>query len=158
MQYRKYRRFRSIHDQDYVEGMIFYVPDESRWVVNYPKLHYNNGVKKNAQSTTNGWYKPVVRLFKNARTYLINRHVIATDLAPSYFLECLLYNVPDRNFGTSYQNTFYNVVNWLAKADCSPFLCQNEQLMLFGNSPEQWSTTKAKQFIGELIKLWSAWG
>lgn len=151
----QYRRYRTLNHQDYIEGMTFYVPSENRWVINYPKLHYDNGVKKNAQYAANGWYKPAVRLFKNARTHLADHHAIPNDLAPSYFLECLLYNVPNEKFGASYQDTFCNVVHWLAaKVDFSQCICQNEQLKLFGNSPEQWSPTQAQQFIGELISLW----
>ncbi len=153
----QYRRYSTLSHQDYIEGMTFYVPSEDRWVFNYPKLHYDNGTKKNAQNATNGWYKPTVRVFKNVRTYLVDRNVISGDLAPSYFLECLLYNVSNGEFGKNYQEAFCNVVNWLAKANLSQFVCQNEQLILFGNSPEQWSTSKAQQFIGELIKLWNNW-
>ncbi|CEK15356.1 nucleotidyltransferase domain-containing protein [Chthonomonas calidirosea] len=156
IQYRKYPP--SPRDTDkYTEGMTFYVQSENRWVINYPKLHYENGVRKN--KNTNGLYKPTIRLFKNARTYL--RGNIAADIAPSYFLECLLYNVPDDKFGESLQKTFCNVVNWLyhwlSQANLSQFVCQNEQLPLFGNSPEQWSEDKARQFVREMIDLWKNW-
>ncbi|MCK4822754.1 nucleotidyltransferase, partial [bacterium] len=117
LQYRKYRRFRSIIDQKYGEGIVFYTIRENRRVINFPKVHYENGVGKNSSSSTNGWYKPTVRIFKNARTYLIDHDVISEDLAPSYFLECLIYNVPDEKFGSNYQDTFRNVVNWLVGAD-----------------------------------------
>jgi predicted nucleotidyltransferase len=150
IQYRKYPKFPR-DANDYVEGMTFYVPSENRWVINYPKLHYDNGVEKNKR--TNGWYKPTVRLFKNARTYLVDRKIIPSDLAPSYFLECLLYNVPDDKFGSSFQDTFCNVVNWLSRANLSRFVCQNEQLYLFGDSPEQWSEDKARQFVMAMIDL-----
>jgi len=154
IQYRKYPKFPR-DANDYVEGMTFYVPSENRWVINYPKLHYYNGVEKNKR--TNGRYKPAVRLFKNARTYLVDRKIIPSDLAPSYFLECLLYNVPDDKFGSSFQDTFCNVVNWLSRANLSQFVCQNEQLRLFGNSPEQWSEDKARQFVRAMIDLWNNW-
>lgn len=158
LQYRKYPQYPKNAD-DYVEGMTFYVQDENRWVVNYPELHYDNGVTKNAQSRTNGWYKPTVRLFKNARTYLIEKNVISPDLAPSYFLECFLYNVPDSEFGSSFQDTFYNVVNWWTnnRENYSEFVCQNEQLFLFGNSPEQWSYEKAFRFVEKMVELWENW-
>jgi len=154
IQYRKYPPYPKSED-DYTEGMTFYVPSESRWVVNYPKLHYDNGAAKNQR--TNGWYKPTIRMFKNARTYLIERGA-PQDLAPSYFLECLLYNVPDDKFGGTFQDTFYNVINWLLQADLSAFRCQNEQDQLFGGSPEQWSEDKAKRFLKYMVCLWNNWG
>jgi hypothetical protein len=156
LQYRKYPSYPQDVDE-YVEGMKFYVPSENRWVVNYPKIHYDNGVTKNSRPGTNGWYKPTVRLFKNARTYLVDRGRISADLAPSYFLECLLYNVPNDRFGSSFQDTFCNVVSWLRNADLSCFICQNEQLLLFGNLPEQWSVEKARHFLQLMASLWDNW-
>jgi hypothetical protein len=155
IQYRKYPEYPR-NANDFIEGMTFYVPSEGRWVINFPKIHYKNGVKKNEK--TSGWYKPTVRMFKNTRTYLVdNRGVIPDDLAPSYFLECLLYNVPNDKFGGSFQATFCNIINWLLNADLTQFVCQNEQLPLFGNSPEQWSVRKAQSFIRSMVDLWDNW-
>jgi hypothetical protein len=154
LQYRKYPD-RPRSEDDFIEGMAFWVPSESRWVINYPKLHYQNGVKKNQD--TNEQYKPTVRMFKNARTYLVDRGVIPADLAPSYFLECLLYNVPDDKFGTNLQSTFREVITWLLKADFSRFVCQNRQLLLFGSSPEQWSKDRAYRFLKAMVELWNDW-
>jgi len=152
LQYRKYPD-RPRSEDDFVEGMTFWVPSESRWVINYPKLHYENGAKKN--QNTNERYKPTVRMLKNARTYLVDRGVIPADLAPSYFLECLLYNVPGGKFGTNLQSTFREVITWLLKADFSRFVCQNEQLLLFGSSPEQWSEDRAYRFLEAMVELWN---
>ena len=155
MQYRKYKHFRSLNDQSYVEGMVFYTLRERRKVINFPKVHYQNGTEKNGK--TSGWYKPTIRIFKNARTYLVNQRVISKELAPSYFLECLLYNVPDVKFTSNHQDTFCGVINWLREVDMTNFVCQNEQVYLFGNTPEQWSSINAKEFLGELVDLWSNW-
>lgn len=156
-QYRKYLRFRSGTDQAFIEGVEFFAPAENRWIINFPKLHYENGVRKNAQPATAGMYKPIVRMFKNARTYLSDRSMIPNGLVASYFLECLLYNVSDSLFGTQYQQAFVNIVNWLTKADLSKFVCQNGQTQLFGNTPEQWSTSNADQLVIKLIELWNNW-
>ncbi len=145
IQYRKY----SADLSKFIKGMTFWVPSESRWIINYPKSHYNNGVYKNQNTDT--WYKRTVRLFKNSRGY------ISGDLTPSYFLECMLYNVPDEDFGTNYQDTFCNVVNWLDEVSLENFICQNEQLKLFGMTPEQWNIDQAKEFIQNLISLWDNW-
>jgi len=157
MQYRKYLEFPNFRDQKYVEGVQFYVPSENRWIISYPKLHYENGVKKHSPSATNGWYKPAVRIFKNARSYLIDHDKISSDVAPSHFLEGLIYNVPNDKFGTSYQNTFYNILKWACNVDYSQIVCQNEQLPLFGHTPEQWSEANAHQLISSLISLWNDW-
>jgi hypothetical protein len=96
-------------------------------------------------------------MFKNIRNYLEDKYYMSKDLVPSYFLECMLYNVPYSKFGGSYQDTFCNVVNWLNEANLDSFVCQNKQLNLFGPTPEQWDTNKAKEFIKNLILLWNNW-
>jgi len=151
----QYRKYGSLNSYDYVEGMTFWTRNESRQVINYPKIHYDNGVKKH--QNTDNQYKPAVRMFKNIRNYLEENHYISKDLAPSYFLECLLYNVPDGKFGSNLGETFCNVVNWLAEKDFRNFVCQNGQLELFGNIPEQWSIGKAKTLVNKLIELWNNW-
>jgi hypothetical protein len=154
--YRRYQRFVSVNDQSYVEGIWFKAKD-GREVINYPKQHYDNGVSKNARDRTNGRFKPVVRLFKNARTYLIDHGKIADDLAPSYFLQCLLYNVPDNLFVPRYQETYTSVLKWLRSASLTTFVCQNKQLPLFGTAPEQWSITNVQALIKALSALWDGW-
>src|SRR6185295_1553432 len=51
----------------------------------------------------------------------------AGQLAPSYFLEGLLYNVPVTCFGKTYQNTMREALVWLLNNDRSKFVCANEQ-------------------------------
>lgn len=155
IEHRKYMNYRPGQTEDYIEGMTFYVPSENRWVINYPKLHYDNGTKKNDR--TNMQYKPVVRMFKNARSYMVERLMIPAGLSPSYFLECLLYNVPNTMYERSFQGSYCNIVNWLLKADLQTFLCQNEQLSLFGLEPEQWSISSARQLNHAFINLWNNW-
>jgi hypothetical protein len=156
-QYRKYLHFWSPKDQRWIEGIAFFTRPENHFVVNYPKPHYENGVAKNSDAGTNGWYKPSVRMFKNARTYLINRDVIDGAVAPSYFVECLLYNVPDTEFGDSFRSTYFRVVRWLLQQDLSGFMCQNGQVRLFGPTPQQWSQVSATTFLKALAHLWDTW-
>jgi len=129
--------------------MCFWSRNDDRQIINYPEFHYDNGVLKHQNSSK--WYKPLVRMFKNMRGY------ISGDSTPSYFLECILYNVPNSNCKTSYQEAFCNIVNWLNKTELDNFVCQNEQLKLFGMTPEQWNKNRAKEFIKNLILLWDNW-
>ena len=122
LQYRRYFRFRSVTDEQYVEGIALYSKNSNRWVFNYPKVHYANGVDKNSSVKTKGWFKPTVRMYKNMRTYLVDRKVLDNAAAPSYFIECLIYNVPDAQFGVDYATTFYNSIKWLLSADLDKFL------------------------------------
>ena len=127
-----FKSFPAFSVPDVIEGMTFYIPSEDRWVVNYPKLHLQNGENKNSAERTNGHYKPAVRMFKNARGAIESRYQYAADSAPSYFIECLLYNVPDGKFAPSHQQTYVNLVNWLRQeiinSGTNRFMCQNEQV------------------------------
>jgi hypothetical protein len=64
-QYRRYIRFISLSDQEYVPGVIF-PTTSSGTIVNYPKLHSDNCTTKH--QATNSWFKPTVRIFKNMRS------------------------------------------------------------------------------------------
>ena len=81
--------------------------------MNYPKEHSRNGSAKSAQTWDR--YKRTVRMFKNARNYLESSGKISADLAPSYFIECLLYNAPDLGFQHSFQNTYAAIVKWVVE-------------------------------------------
>lgn len=155
MSYRKYQQYRSISDQNYISGITFYARVGYHQIINFPKAHYNNGAEKNAQ--TRGNYKSTVRTFKNARSYLINHNSLSPGIAPSYFIECLLYNVPSQEIVTNPQDTFVNVLGYLRNANLSSFMCQNEQMYLFGASPEQWTQYNANLLISAYIDLWNSW-
>jgi hypothetical protein len=156
--FRKYTYFYGASACAYIDGIQFESRADGRTIVNFPKPHYENGVSKHSARRTNGWYKPTVRVFKSARTYLVNRNSIPDDLAPSYLLESLLYNVPDEKFGGSLQDTFIAAFNWLwSVARAESLICQNEQLKLFGDTPEQWNARKAKQLLDALRELWENW-
>ena len=66
-QLRQYSYFFSRQNQDWLEGMTFWTRDR-RQITNYPKPHYDNGVRKNDECTRS--YKAGVRVFKNARDTL----------------------------------------------------------------------------------------
>jgi hypothetical protein len=155
--FRHYNYFFSFDNQGYLDGIRFFSWPDSRPIVNYPKLHYANGVKKNSALHTNGWFKPTVRIFKNARTRLIDAGALAHDIAPSYFVECLIYNVPDNCFARSYRECFVNSFNWLWEASPNVFSCENGLMPLFGVAPEQWNDRKAGQLLHALRGLWDNW-
>ena len=119
-------------------------------IVNFPKAHLKNGADKNQHCATN--YKPIVRMFKNAR----NR---ASSDFPSYFLECLMYNVPGNCFSPNHGNTFVAAVNHLLEAIDSgsihSFRCQNEQQPLFGVAPYQTHVASAVRFANVMVTLWN---
>ncbi|MFJ7063487.1 nucleotidyltransferase [Streptomyces microflavus] len=71
-------------------GSVVYGRDGKR-VINWSELQLANGRTKN--NNTNYRYKFVVRVLKNVENDLASEGVI--EALPSYFSECLIYNVPD---------------------------------------------------------------
>ena len=45
--------------------------------------------------------------------------------APSYFIECLLYNVPDSFFTGQLATTYTGIIGWPKTAKLKEFKCQN---------------------------------
>jgi hypothetical protein len=155
---RIYTRFKSQASQRYVAGVRFQDRNTERWIDNFPKAHIVNGQDKDTDGRTYHWYKPTIVMFKNARAFLIDNGDISDGLASSYFLEGLLYNVPDSEFGGSHSSpyalSFGNCLKWLKRASFEGFSCQNELVRLFGPTPEQWDHSNAREFVDELVRLW----
>jgi hypothetical protein len=153
VQYRKYSRYKGSADNIYVEGICFRNSDGDL-IINYPKQHSENTTAKH--QATNGWYKPTVRLFKNMRNRMIEDGMIEDSLAPSYFLEGLIYNVPVDRFGGSESANFVDVYNWLINVDQSKFVCANEQYYLFHpTSLVTWRKERCEEFLTQLGNFWS---
>jgi hypothetical protein len=48
---------------------------------------------------------------------MVEENYIRDEVAPSYFIEGLLYNIPPVHHGISYEDTFINSYNWLIQTD-----------------------------------------
>lgn len=160
IQYRKYIDYDySQVLQKYIEGMKFFTTKENREVINYPKRHYSFGTEKNQQ--TGEMYKKAVRIFKNIKSRLVNSGKLEKETAPSYFVENLLYNVPNEQYlKNNFSQTVFNILKWLGdnRNNMSTFICQNQIVYLFGAAQEQWNQDDARNFIDECIILWNEWG
>lgn len=154
-QYRKYHRFSSSTDQSYTDGVVFWTTDGTE-IVNYPKQHSTNCTTKHQE--TNSWFKPTVRILKNMRNAMIDRGYIKDGLAPSYFLEGMLYNVPSAEFGKCYQDCVVNAINWLVKSDRSKLVCANEMYyLLHPTSPVTWRAESLEAYLTAVAKFWKEW-
>ncbi len=69
---------------------------DGRWIVNYPSQQLSRGRGKNF--ATFGQYKKLVRILKRIENDLADDGTIAK--MASYFIECLVYNVPSGEFAT----------------------------------------------------------
>ncbi len=137
----------------YIEGLWIWDVKRKQSAISYPKKSYENGVTK--QGRTSNWYKPTVRMLKNARGWLEDNNFIKQGLASSHSLECLAYNVPDYCFGNSYGETFSKTLQWLQRADLSNFVSQNGFQRLFQSG--RWTEEDAHVFIGALNFMSDQW-
>jgi hypothetical protein len=155
IQYRRYHKFLSISNQDYDEGICFF-NGAGECIANYPKQHSANCTAKH--QSTDKWFKPMVRILKNLRGKLVENKMIEAGVAPSYYIEGLLYNVPEDKFGKSYADSFINCIGWILEADRNKFVCANEQyLLLHEESPVTWRESKCNLFLTSACELWEQW-
>jgi hypothetical protein len=153
----QFRRYYSgiLGPQYQPEGICFFNSSGER-IVNYPKLHSANCTTKH--QATNGWFKPTVRILKNMRSRLVDEGSIEQGSAPSYFIEGLLYNVPNEKFGMSYEDTFIAAINWIVQAERKNLVCANGQFYLVrDSSAECWPCSNCDGFLTALVQLWNDW-
>jgi hypothetical protein len=151
-QFRRYHKFAGPNDQKYDEGICFFLPDNTR-IENFPKQHSTNCTEKH--KATNQWFKPTVRMFKNMRNRMIERGELGEGIAPSYFLEGMLYNIPADKFGGTYQDTFTNCYNWIVQADSTKLVCANYMHWLVRNNEQtSWSVANFNTYLAAAKKHW----
>lgn len=138
------------------EKINYLFKSEYRDIYNFPFHHYENGIEKNKNS--NGNYKKTIRIFKNFRDYYINNN--STDFydsldiernisVSSYFIECLLYNVPSDIISEPNNLTrVVNILSWLNKQkNFNRFIQQNKLLKLYVDGCEIYNIADEKDLI-----------
>jgi hypothetical protein len=153
----QHRRYHS-WPYGYTPGIVFSTQSGSE-IINFPKKHSENCTAKHQGTNYN--FKPMVRIFKNMRSKLVEDGKIAKDTAPSYFIEGLLHNVPNNLFTGSYGTMVPNILNWfhnMPESDRTKLLCANEQYYLLRDGVSVcWPSANAQQLISEAIDLWNNW-
>lgn len=152
-QFRRY--YDSPQGPKFVDGIRLTTRD-GRAVINYPKQHSDNCTIKH--QTTRSRFKPVVRIFKNMRRRLVDDGIIDRSLAPSYFIEGLLYNVPNNCFTGSNGDAVVAVINWILETtDRTNFVCANDQYYLLRDAPDLWRPADCDRFLGAVVDFWNDW-
>ncbi|MFM0232163.1 nucleotidyltransferase domain-containing protein [Paraburkholderia sediminicola] len=155
-QHRRYRDASTGVDTLYDEGIIFWASDGAE-IVNFPKQHSENCTTRH--QNTNSRFKRMVRVYKNVRNRMIDDKYIANGVAPSYFLEGMLWNIPADKFVQSYEDSFVNTFNWVLNADKTKLACANDLYWLVrDNSNVCWSTANYDAYLAAVKKYWNEWG
>jgi len=153
-QFRRYYEFKSWQNQRYDEGVCFF-PAGGSMIENFPKLHSDNCTTKH--QNTKSYFKPMIRILKNMRNTMIGEGLLADGVAPSYFIEGMLYNVPNDKFGGTYQQTWINCFNHIVTADHERLVCANYMHWLVrDNSPTSWPVANFNAFTSALKKYWES--
>ncbi len=94
------------------------------------------------------------------RSKLVDDGILEKGAAPSYYIEGLLYNVPNVQFSGNYGEIVLNILRWLhATTDRTKFVCANEQYYLLrDNSYTCWPIADGDKYIQAVVRLWDNWG
>lgn len=97
-------------------GVLLYDTSVGRNIVTFPRLHSQNGFDKD--KATDGNFKRMVRVFKTLNSLNLNEFsIVSPKTANGYFIECLLYNVPNELFKDS--STMVRAQRAAVKADAA---------------------------------------
>jgi hypothetical protein len=113
---------------------------------NYPRQHWQRGADKNSGLRTDGAFKPTVRLFKYwARNFLSD-----PSIAPSFYIECAVHQVPDSEFRSYLPLSFVYVGLYLlqkvSRATWVWSVAGDKDILV----PEEWHPDRFEQFQKEL--------
>lgn len=153
--HRRYRQGSTGTDYEYDEGICFWTSSGVQ-IVNFPKQHSANCTTKH--QATNSLFKPLVRIYKNMRNHMMEDGNLADGIAPSYFIEGMLWNVPISKFGTSYGDSWVNSFNWIHQADKTQLACASDlHWLVRDNANECWSTVNFNTYIAAAKNYWNNW-
>lgn len=134
-------------------GVAFYV-NGSR-ITNFPKQHADNCTAKH--QATNQNFKRMIRVFKNMRNSMIEKGLLADRVAPSYFIEGMLYNVPNDKFTGSYQDMWVECFNSVVTADATELTTASGlHWLVRDNSSVCWPSANFHTFTAALKKYWES--
>ena len=154
VEHRDYYSYPSQGSAGFINGICFWTAQGDK-IVNYPKQHMENCTAKH--DVTSDRFKPNIRVLKNMRKTMVDIGCLGHGAAPSYFLEGLLYNVPDRCFSSTYQQSFENALTWLLSCDASKLLCANEcHFLIRDGSKMCWNMRDYHTFLYTAQHYWNA--
>ena len=121
-------------------------------IINWPEQHYANAVTKN--DATGRSFKGCVRILKTLRYAMLADGVASADATTSFLMECLVWNVPNDQFGNATWSSelrhclafLYN--NTRSQAECGEWDEVSELKYLF-HAQQPWTWQGANQFVSD---------
>ena len=151
-QFRRYIDFNGIGQETFQPGIAFH--SDNQRIENFPKQHSDNCTAKHQET---GNFKHMVRIFKNMRNRMIEAGELAEGIAPSYFIEGMLWNVPKEKFVDTYAEAWVGCFNWLVTADKTKLTTASGlHWLVRDNSSVCWPTANFNTFTAALKKYWES--
>lgn len=159
-QYRNYKYLSSNNSDNFIEGVKFFSTNQEE-VINYPKKHIENGIKKNLE--TKKRFKRAARILKRIKYKMQEEGYNINSNISSFLIECLVWNIPNEDFinYNAWNDLLKNIVIELYHATKDYNLCKewgevSEMLYLF-HSERKWTYKDVNEFM---IQVWQymEWG
>ncbi len=128
---------------------VKFIADDGQVIINYPKQHIEQGVKKNGDTSKR--FKRMARICKSLQVVMLEEGKL-TERLPSFFLESLVYNAPNDKFGNSTYEADVRAVllhiyqHTRASDDPSKWLEVNGVKYLF-HANQPWTKAEANAFV-----------
>jgi hypothetical protein len=140
---------------NYVLGAKF-LADSGTWVINFPKQHIENGIKKNTNTARK--FKRLTRLHRKLRYKMIDDGENVSDNITSFLLECLVWNVPNRimNDYDTWTDRLRESIIFICdktkeEATCKEWVEVSELLYIF-HSDRKWTYQDVNSYM---VMLWN---
>lgn len=154
VEHRRFTYYQSQTNSRYHKGISFWTSDK-HLITNFPRQHMDNCTAKH--QGTEGRFKSNVRVLKNFRRAMVDEKVLAEGVAPSYFLEGMLWNVPNEKFVGTYQRTFEGYFDWLIRCDPTKLACANDlHWLIRDGAVECWNLKDFQKFMKAARSYWDA--
>ncbi len=153
-EHRHYYGYDARNAPRYHSGITFFT-SASEQVNNFPQQHSAN--LTSMHQATYHRLKPLVRIFKNIRSRMVDDGAIAKHVAPSYFLEGMIYNVPNNLIIGSKVNQVASVLNWLnSHPNISDLVCANGIHWLVRDwHSTSWPLAHFQTYLRSTIEYWN---
>jgi len=148
----QYHRYYGHGEYEYIQGSAVWTT-EGQQIVNWPEQQLTHGKAKDQD--TRGRYKQMVRALKRAENVLVERKTI--DEVPSYFMECLVYNVDDAwltqgTLDIAFANTLGFLYGAFEKGSHHSWLEPNRLKPVFGDA-QKWTLNDAMTLLSAAYDL-----
>lgn len=150
-QYRNYRYIGSRSSEKFVEGIKFFTSNGNYEVINYPKVHIQNGISKN--KSTHYKYKYLVRIMKHIKNEM-QELGLTNERISSYLIECLVWNIPEQMFfnSNSYTGLLQQALYYIVSQVNLNWVEVSGMYYLF-RSEQKWNLQDTKTFLVRMIEF-----